>query len=57
MKQYLQYVSLAVGLTGLSLGIYFHSQAVKVREPMYYVGNRATIVDGSVSTPSPIKVL
>jgi hypothetical protein len=28
MKQYLQYVSLAVGLTGLSLGIYFHSQAV-----------------------------
>jgi len=57
MRQYLPYISLVVGLTGLSLGIYYHSQAVKVREPLYYVGNRATIVDGSVSTPSPIKVL
>jgi hypothetical protein len=57
MKQYLPYVSIAIGLTGVSLALYFHHQAVKERQPLYYVGQRAVIVDASVSTPSPITVL
>jgi predicted RNase H-like HicB family nuclease len=57
MKQYLPYVSVAIGLTGISLALYFHHQAVKERQPLYYVGKRAVIVDASVSTPSPITVL
>ena len=57
IRRFLPYVGPLIGLTGLSLALYFHAQSVQERTPLYYVGPRATIVDSSIATPSPLQVL
>jgi hypothetical protein len=57
IKRILPYIGPLIGLTGISLGLYFHAQSVQDRKPLYYLGRRATIVDSAVATPSPVQVL
>ncbi len=57
LKRILPYVGPLIGLTGISLALYFHAQSVQDRKPLYYVGQRATIVDSAVAIPSPVEVL
>ncbi len=57
IKRFLPYIGPLIGITGVSLALYFHAQSVQERMPLYYVGPRATIVDSSIATPSPIQVL
>jgi hypothetical protein len=56
-KRILPYIGPLIGLTGVSLALYFHAQSVQDRKPLYYVGPRAVIVDSAVATPSPLQVL
>lgn len=54
----LPYIGPLFGLIGISLALYFHSQSVQERVPMYYIGpSRATIVDVTGPTPSELQVL
>jgi hypothetical protein len=46
-----------IGITGISLALYFHAKSIQERTPLYYVGPRSTIVDSSIATPSPLQVL
>jgi hypothetical protein len=57
IKRFLPYIGPLIGITGISLALYFHSQAVQERAPLYYVGLRSTIMDSSIATPSPLQVL
>ncbi|MBZ5612832.1 MAG: hypothetical protein LAO23_02395 [Acidobacteriia bacterium] len=57
LKRILPYVGPLIGLIGISLALYFHAQSVQDRKPLYYVGQRATIVDSAVAIPSPLQVL
>lgn len=57
MKRFLPYIGPLIGITGVSLALYFHTLSVQERVPMFYVGPRATIVDSSVSAPSQLQIL
>ncbi len=57
LKRILPYVGPLIGLIGVSLALYFHAQSVQDRKPLYYLGQRATIVDSAVATPSQLEVL
>jgi len=57
LKRILPYIGPLIGLTGVSLALYFHAQSVQDRKPLYYLGQRATIVDSAVAATSPLQVL
>lgn len=56
IKRILPYIGPLIGITGVSLALYFHAQSVQDKKPLYYLGQRATIVDSAVATPSPLQV-
>jgi hypothetical protein len=58
MKRYLPYIGPLIGLTGVSLALYFHAQSIQERVPTFYVGQpRAVIVDARGPTSSELQVL
>jgi len=57
MKRFLPYIGPLIGVTGLSLALYFHAMSVQERVPLFYIGSRATIVDASIPAPSQVQVV
>src|SRR5216683_2635049 len=58
MKGFLPYVGPVIGLTGLTLALYFHAQSIQERSPTFYVSpQRAVIVDARRPTSSDLQIL
>jgi hypothetical protein len=57
VKRLLPFLSLLIGIVGVCLALYFYSETRQQRDPVYYIGERATIIDASAKALSPIQVL
>jgi hypothetical protein len=58
LRNLLVYIGPLIGLTGLSLAIYYHMQSIQERIPTYYVSpQRASIVNETGPAPSELQVL